>query len=303
MILHGFSCWHSRCNALAAAGLGEPTASDAVDAGLGRAGLTELKGELPMQNALLVGLSRQVALSREMDVIANNLANMNTSGFKADGALFEEYVSPTARANNFPAADSRISFVHDRATWMDLSQGPLEHTGNPLDVAINGKGYLAVQTPRGERYTRNGALQINNSGELVTAEGFQVMGESGPITFQPKDRNIAISQDGTISVREGGNTQTESQRGQLRLVSFDQPGRLQKDGTGVFLAPAGVTPQADKLSRVMQGTVEKSNVRSVIEMTRMIEVTRSYTHIANILSQQADLRRTAIEKLSEVPTS
>lgn len=303
MISHGFSDWHSRCNALAAAGLGEPTASDAVDAGLGRAGLTELKGELPMQNALLVGLSRQVALSREMDVIANNLANMNTSGFKADGAVFEEYVSPTARANNFPAADSRISFVHDRATWMDLSQGPLEHTGNPLDVAVNGKGYLAVQTPRGERYTRNGALQINNSGELVTAEGFQVMGESGPITFQPKDRNIAISQDGTISVREGGNTQTESQRGQLRVVSFDQPGRLQKDGTGVFLAPAGVTPQADKLSRVMQGSVEKSNVRSVIEMTRMIEVTRSYTHIANILSQQSDLRRTAIEKLSEVPTS
>jgi flagellar basal-body rod protein FlgF len=285
------------------AGLGELAASDAVDAGLGRAGLTELKGELPMQNALLVGLSRQVALSREMDVIANNLANMNTTGFKADGAVFEEYISPTASADNFPAADRRISFVQDRATWMDLSQGPLERTGNPLDVAINGKGYLVVQTPRGERYTRNGAMQINSNGELVTAEGFQVMGESGPITLQPKDRNIAISQDGTISVQAGNNTQTESQRGQLRLVSFDQPGRLQKDGTGVFQAPAGVTPQADKLSRVMQGTVEKSNVRSIIEMTRMIEVTRSYTHVANILTQQAELRRTAIDKLAEVPTS
>jgi flagellar basal-body rod protein FlgF len=258
---------------------------------------------LPMQNALLVGLSRQVALSREMDVIANNLANMNTTGFKADGAVFEEYISPTASADNFPAADRRISFVHDRATWMDLSQGPLERTGNALDVAVSGKGYLVVQTPRGERYTRNGAMQINNNGQLVTAEGFQVMGESGPITFQPKDRSITISQDGTISVREGSNAQTESQRGQLRVVSFDQPGRLQKDGTGVFTAPAGVTPQADKLSRVMQGSIEKSNVRSVIEMTRMIEVTRSYTHIANILSQQGDLRRTAIEKLSEVPTS
>jgi len=285
------------------AGLGELAASDAVDADLGRAGLTGLKGELPMQNALLVGLSRQVALSREMDVIANNLANMNTTGFKADGAVFEEYISPTASADNFPAADRRISFVQDRATWMDLSQGPLERTGNALDVAINGKGYLVVQTPRGERYTRNGAMQINSNGELVTAEGFQVMGESGPITFQPKDRNIAISQDGTISVQAGNNTQTESQRGQLRLVSFDQPGRLQKDGTGVFQAPAGVTPQADKLSRVMQGTIEKSNVRSVIEMTRMIEVTRSYTHVANILTQQAELRRTAIDKLAEVPTS
>lgn len=256
-----------------------------------------------MQNALLVGLSRQVALAREMDVIANNLANMNTSGFKADGAVFEEFISPTARADNFLAADRRVSFVHDRATWIDLSQGPLERTGNSLDVAINGKGYLVVQTPRGERYTRNGALQINSSGELVTAEGHQVLGESGPITFQPKDRNIAISEDGTISVREGSSAQTESQRGQLRLVSFDQPGRLQKDGSGVFLAPAGLTPQSDKLSRVMQGTVEKSNVRSMIEMTRMIEVTRSYTMVANILSQHAELDRTAINKLADVPTS
>jgi flagellar basal-body rod protein FlgF len=254
-----------------------------------------------MQNALLVGLSRQVALGRELDVIANNIANLNTTGFKSDGAVFEEFISPTARATNFPVPDRRVSFVQDRATWIDLSQGPLERTGNSLDVAINGNGFLAVQTPRGERYTRNGALQVNNNGELVTAEGYQVLGESGPITLQPKDRNITISEDGTISVREGNNAATESQRGVLRVVSFNQPGLLQKDGAGVFLAPQNVTPQPDKTSRLMQGTIEKSNVRSVMEMTRMIEVTRSYTQIANLISQQADLQRTAIEKLADVP--
>jgi flagellar basal-body rod protein FlgF len=254
-----------------------------------------------MQNALLVGLSRQVALQRELDVVANNIANINTSGFKTDGAVFEEFISPTARAENFLTADQRVSFVQDRATWIDMSQGPLERTGNPLDVAVNGKGFLVVQTPGGERYTRNGALQISNTGELVTSEGYQVLGESGPITFQPKDRNITISEDGTISVREGNNAQTESQRGQLRLVSFDQPGRLQKDASSTFKAPANVTPQADKLSRVVQGTIEKSNVRSVMEMTRMIEVTRSYTQIATLLAQQSDLQRTAIEKLADVP--
>ena len=285
-----------------AAGLGELAALDAVDAGLGRADPAEMQGELPMQNALLVGLSRQVALGRELDVIANNIANMNTTGFKADGAVFEEFISPTARADNFPAADRRISFVHDRATWMDLSQGPLERTGNPLDVAINGKGYLAVQTPRGERYTRNGALQINNSGELVTAEGYQVMGESGPITFQPKDRNIAISQDGTISVREGNNAQTNLSAASCVLSASISPASCRKTEAAFSLAPANIAPQADKTSRVMQGAIEKSNVRSVIEMTRMIEVTRSYTQIANILSQHADLRRTSIEKLAEVPT-
>ena len=254
-----------------------------------------------MQNALLVGLSRQVALARELDVVANNIANLNTAGFKSDGAVFEEYVSPIARSENFMSADRPVSFVHDRATWIDLSQGPLERTGNPLDVAINGRGYLVVQTPRGERYTRNGALQTNSNGELVTSEGYQVLGESGPITFQPKDRNITISEDGTVSVREGNNTATDSLRGQLRIVSFDQPGRLQKDGASVFLAPAGIAPQADKVSRIMQGTVEKSNVRSVVEMARMIEVTRSYTQIATLLAQHAELQRTAVDKLAEVP--
>src|SRR5215475_1963747 len=212
------------------AGLGE-LAGRYDKTGLGRAGPCRTKGELPMQNALLVGLSRQVALARELDVVANNIANLNTAGFKSDGAVFEEYISPTARSENFMGADRPVSFVHDRATWIDLSQGPLERTGNSLDIAINGKGYLAVQTPRGERYTRNGALQVNSNGELVTSEGYQVLGESGPITFQPKDRNITISEDGTISVREGSNTSSESQRGQLRVVKLDQPGRLQKDGS------------------------------------------------------------------------
>ena len=268
--------------------------------GLGRAELAELQGELPMQNALLVGLSRQVALGRELDVIANNIANINTAGFKADGSIFEEYVSPTASADNFLSGDRRVSFVQDRATWVDMSQGPVERTNNPLDVAINGKGYLVVQTPRGERYTRNGGLQISNTGELVTSEGYQVLGESGPITFQPKDRSITISEDGTISAREGSNT-TDSQRGQLRIVSFDQPGLLQKDGSSTFTAPANAAPQADKVSRVAQGAIEKSNVRSVIEMSRMIEVTRSYTQVANMLAQAADVRRNAIEKLADVP--
>ncbi|HET9715330.1 MAG TPA: flagellar basal-body rod protein FlgF [Pseudolabrys sp.] len=254
-----------------------------------------------MQNALLIGLSRQVALGRELDVIANNIANLNTSGFKSDGAVFEEFISPTARADNFLIPDRRVSFVQDRATWIDLSAGALERTNNPLDVAVDGRGFLVVQTPRGERYTRNGGLQINSNGELVTAEGYQVLGESGPITFQPKDQQITISSDGTISVREGENAATESQRGQLRLVSFDQPGMLQKDGTSLFSAPPNIVPQADKTSRVIQGTIEKSNVRGVVEMTRMIEVTRSYTQIATLLSQQADLQRSAIEKLAEVP--
>ncbi len=251
--------------------------------------------------AQLVGLSRQVALGRELDVVANNIANINTTGFKSDGAVFEEYIGKTARSGDMKNGDRQVSFVRDRATWVDLSQGPVERTGNPLDVAIVGKGFLTVQTPGGERFTRNGSFQVNAAGELVTGEGHRVLGDAGPITLQPSDRDITISKDGTISVREGDNADTESQRGKLRLVTFDQPGRLQKDGSSNFKAPDDLAPQQAATPHFSQGAIEKSNVRSVLEMTRMIEVTRSYTRVATMLSQQADMQRSAIERLAEVP--
>jgi flagellar basal-body rod protein FlgF len=254
-----------------------------------------------MENASLVGLSRQIALQRELDVVANNVANLNTTGFKADNVVFHEHLMPVARANAFRGIDRQVSFVQDRATWLDLSQGPLQQTGNPLDVSVSGSAFLTVQTPRGERYTRNGALQINSQGQLVTSEGLQVIGQSGPIVFQPNDRDISIGLDGTVSVREGTNT-TDSQRGKLRLVRFDQPQRLQKDGTSTYMAPAGMAAQdAGADVRVNQGVIEKSNVNSVMEMTRMVEVTRTYTQIASMLQNQSDMRRSAIEKLAEVP--
>jgi len=253
-----------------------------------------------MENASLIGLSRQIALQRELDVVANNIANISTTGFKAEGVVFQEHLMPVASANQFSGTDRKLSYVQDRATWHDLSQGPIEQTGNPLDVALSGDAFLVVQTPRGERYTRNGALQVNAAGELVTSEGYRVLGDGGPIQLQNGDRDVSISTDGTLSVREGRNT-TDSARGKLRLVSFAQPQRLQKDGTSTFAAPPGLAPQPSTNVKVTQGAIEKSNVRSVIEMTRMIEVTRSYTQIAGVLQQQSDMRKSAIEKLADVP--
>jgi flagellar basal-body rod protein FlgF len=256
-----------------------------------------------MENPLLVGLSRQVALTRELEAVANNIANVNTTGFKADATVFEEFLMPVARDNQFAAADSRVSFVRDRATWHDMSQGPVQRTGNPLDVAIDGNAFLVVQTAAGERYTRNGAFQINANGELVTSEGDRVQGETGPIQFQSTDTGISIAPDGTIRVREGTNATNDSARGKLRLVSFQQQtGRLQKDGGTRFLAPNGVQPQPAVRATVTQGVIEKSNVRAVVEMTRMIEITRTYTQVATLLQQHSELRRSAIEKLAAVPT-
>ena len=254
-----------------------------------------------MENTVLVGLSRQVALHREIEIVANNIANLNTTGFKADGVLFEQYLKPVARDNQFSGADTRLNFVQDRATWLDLSQGAIQQTGNPLDVAVDGNGFLVVQTPRGERYTRNGALQINASGELVTSEGYRVIGESGPIIFQTSDRDITINADGSIRVREGSSATSDSSRGKLRLVEFEKPQQLQKDGSSTFAANPNMQPQAATNARVLQGAVEKSNVQGVLEMTRLIEVTRSYTEVAAILQQQSNLSRDAIDRLAEVP--
>ncbi len=253
-----------------------------------------------MENTLLVGLSRQMTLERQMDVVANNVANINTNGFKADRSMFEEFLNSPAHEDNFTGGDRRVSFVQDRGTFHDFAVGNTELTKNPLDVAIDGRAFLTVQTPAGERYTKDGGLQINNLGQLVTAGGNPVLGTSGPIVFQPTDHDISIAPDGNITVVEGTN-RIDSVRGKLRLASFTDAQRLIKDGNNLFAAAPGAAPQADTTSKVRQGFVEKSNVNSVTEMSRMIEVTRTYTQISALLQQQSDLHKSAIEKLADVP--
>jgi len=253
-----------------------------------------------MENTLLVGLSRQMVLERQMDVVANNVANINTNGFKADRSLFEEYLRSPAHEDNFMRSDRRVSFVQDRGTFKDFAAGNTELTKNPLDVSIDGNGFLAVQTPAGERYTRDGSLQINNQGQLVTAGGNLVLGSSGPIVFQPTDKQINIAADGNVTVIEGSG-RTDSVRGKLRVVSFADAQKLVKEGANLYSAGQGVAAAPDTTSVVRQGFIEKSNVNSVHEMSRMMEITRTYTQISALLQQQSDLHKSAIEKLADVP--
>lgn len=252
-----------------------------------------------MENALLVGLSRQVALRRELDVIANNIANINTTGFKGESMMFEQYLDPTARHEYFPGNDRRIAFVMDRATLQDFTQGPLQRTEAPLDVAIDGPGFFAVQTPNGERFTRAGNFHLNPQGQLVNNNGHLVLGQGGPIVFEPTDTNIAIAADGTISATNGAGQIGD--RGKLRMVAFANPTQLTQQGDGLWSVPNGLTPQvAAVTTRAVQGALEKSNVQAVKEMNRMLEVTRAYTNIVNMQSRTDELRRKAIEKLAEV---
>jgi flagellar basal-body rod protein FlgF/flagellar basal-body rod protein FlgG len=253
-----------------------------------------------MENTLLVGLSRQMVLERQLDVISNNIANVNSNGFKADKSLFEEYLTSGAHEDNFKGTDRRVSYVQDRGTFRDFSQGGLQQTGNPLDVAIAGAGLFVVQAPGGERYTRDGNLQINSTGQLVTSGGAPVLGTSGPIVFQPTDKQISIASDGNVTVLEGTG-RTDSVRGKLRVVSFADAQKLVKEGSNLYSAGQGVAAQPDTTSRVRQGYIEKSNVNSIMEMSRMIEITRTYTQISALLQQQSDLHKSAIQQLADVP--
>jgi flagellar basal-body rod protein FlgF len=248
-----------------------------------------------MENALLVGLSRQMALGRELDVIANNMANVTTNGFKARESRFQEFTMPVARANTFRPQDRALSFVVDAGTALDTSQGAIETTGNALDAAIKGDGFFAVQTPGGERYTRNGAFTLDAAGQLVTSDGYPVQGDNGPITIGPQETDLAFAPDGTVSTSQG-------QRGHLRLVRFNDPSALQNEGGNLF--SASVPPQpAGLTSRVEAGTIERSNVKPVIEMTRLIEVNRAYTNVAGMMSRLDDMKRSAISRLADVSSS
>ncbi|MDQ0471431.1 flagellar basal-body rod protein FlgF [Labrys wisconsinensis] len=249
-----------------------------------------------MGNALLVVLSRQIALGRELDVVANNMANVNTHGFRRQAVQFGEYIMPVASTDAFQGADRRVSFVQDRSSYRDFAAGAMQQTGNPLDIAIQGDAFFAVQAPDGsERYTRNGAFQIDSTGRVVTGEGMPVLSDAGPIVLDTQDPTFTIARDGTISTKDGD-------RGHIRLVSFDAPQALHAEGSGLFRADPSqaAQPLTPATTNVVQGSVEGSNVKPVLEMSRLIEINRAYSSLSGIIQTNADLRKTAIERLADL---
>jgi flagellar basal-body rod protein FlgF len=243
-----------------------------------------------LENAQLIGLSRQMALQRHMDTVANNIANINTTGFKAEQLLFEEYKMPVASHGDFSGDDRTLSYVQDWATVQDFSTGAMVQTDAPLDLAITGDGFFTVQTAAGERWTRSGSFQINNAGTLVDLSGNPVMGVGGQIQFGPDETDIKIASDGTISSSAGV-------KGQLRVVEFEEVQALIREGNNLF---SGGTPGPNVGSKVLQGFTERSNVSGVSEMSEMIRVTRAYESIASLGQKQDDLRRDAIKRLGSL---
>jgi flagellar basal-body rod protein FlgF len=248
-----------------------------------------------MDNSLLVSLSQQLAAYRAMDVIANNLANVSTPGFKREAAKFEEYI-----AHVRPAEDQKgpqtVSFVKDAGVLRDSMQGSVQRTGATYDLALASSGYFQVQTPAGMRYTRDGHFSLDGEGNLVTGEGYQVQGDGGGITIAPIDGDINIAPDGTVSSVVNG---VGNQLGKVKVVDFANDSALTKVGSNLYSTSQQPTDPAKVTMR--QGALESSNVQPVIEISHMIEVMRAYEATATLSKSQEDLMRQAITQLGTQP--
>ncbi|MCC7425960.1 MAG: flagellar basal-body rod protein FlgF [Alphaproteobacteria bacterium] len=242
-----------------------------------------------MDNPTYVALSRFAALPRQQDVIAHNIANAATPGFKAHQMRFAEHVIEQSRVTP-PRGARQVAFAEDRATHADFSSGTLTRTGNPLDLAIQGEGFFVFDTPAGERYGRNGRFLLGPEGTLMSASGHPVLSQDGqPISIRPADTRITIAPDGSVSTESGPV-------GRLRLARFDNPQRLRAEGGGLWSSPVPALEVANP--RVMQGMVEESNVQPVIEMTRMLEALREFQIVAQFVEREGERRTQAVERLT-----
>ncbi len=245
-----------------------------------------------MEGPTYVTLSAQLALQSQLDVTANNIANSGTAGYKADRQLFQSMVVP------LDTPGREVSYVQDRATYIDRAPGSLETTDNPLDLGIAGDGYLAVQTPQGPQYTRNGKLQISNQGMLVDVNGRPVLGgDNSTIQIPDGARDLKIAGAGTISVRVNGQAQDV---GQIGLFRASNAVGLRKSALGLIDGAAGgVAPvqPGDATTRIVQGTIEASTVQPVRELTNMTELSRAYERLQKLIGDDNDRESKMIEQL------
>ncbi len=244
-----------------------------------------------MENASFVTLSRQMVLQRQLDLIANNIANMNTPAYKGEQMVFVEYLAKTDDGQS-------LSYVQDIAQVRNTAEGSFTPTGNDLDVAIKGNAYFTVSTPLGDRYTRTGRFSLDATGRVVTSDGYPVLDSSNqPIVIPDNAKSIEISEDGSVSV--GGNTlpAESTQVGQIKLAKFADDQALNKVGSGLYSTDQPPQPAPD--ASVVQRMVEESNVQGVTEITHLIATNRAYNDTENIIRADDEMLSQAINKLTQ----
>jgi flagellar basal-body rod protein FlgF len=233
-----------------------------------------------------------MALQRSVDVIANNIANSGTTGFKREGIEFDTYLKQAS------GVKSPVSYVYDRSTYRDTSPGTISATGNPLDLAIQGKGYFSIQTPQGTQYTRDGAFRTDNQGQIVTSTGQPVLSDAGqPITLPEDARDLTISGDGFITAQSGTGA-LRAQLGKIGVVTFSNDEAVVPAGNGMLTTTQQPTPAIGS-NLVVQGSIENSNVNAISEITDLIQIQRAYEQSTNIISNENQRLDNAMSVLSQ----
>lgn len=234
-----------------------------------------------MDNTKYIALSRQMALWKQMDFVSNNMANMNTSGYKQDEAVFSSYLVKTENGKGM--AKEPLVFTQDYATYKDFSEGMISETGNTFDLALQGDAFFAVRTAEGERYTRKGQFTLDPNGMLVTSTGDAVLSETNePFFFAPGETEISISETGEVST-ENGNL------GRIKTVSFADNQKLLKVANTMFENIVGNDMIiGGNQARIFQGSIEKSNVNAIEEMTKLVNLQRSYEYVQQMIDEEHD---------------
>ncbi|WP_323765199.1 flagellar hook basal-body protein [Marinovum sp.] len=248
-----------------------------------------------MDNSTYVALSQLTALERQLDVTANNIANANSTGFKAERVLFESYL----QSDDSASAGESTNYLIDRGSYLDSRSGVVIQTGNPLDMALSGAGWFAYQLQDGQQaFGRDGNFVLDPQGRVVTTAGAQVLDAGGaPLALPPAlAGSVAISGDGVISSEVGGVL------GQVGIFALPDRQSLGRAGGGMFVTEDGrIDLQADETgTKVIQGALEGSNVQAVSEVTRLIDIQQAYQHALNLISSEDDLKK---EMLSRVGRS
>lgn len=234
-----------------------------------------------MDNSIYISLSRQLALFRDMNVTANNIANADTPGYNAEKMMFTDYLVDDGNRH-------KMAFAQDIASYRDLSQGALKQTGNPFDLAITGPGYFTVETALGERYSKAGNFTLGAEGMLMTSTGNPVLGiDGGRIFFEPTDRDVTVGENGVISVRTPEGLLEE--RGQIGMVEFEDQQSMERLNGQLYNTDQDPLDAVN--SRMLQGVIESSNVSPVLELVRTTELSRSSASTAKFIEVMYDLER------------
>ena len=234
-----------------------------------------------MSGGMYLAAAGALVQQLRLEVLANNVANISTNGYKGDQSIFRipEETEPQTFETSIEGIQSLSPYAPPFSTVIDFSQGAIRQTGNPLDVALNGNGFFSIQTPDGVQYTRQGSFTLNTEGVLVTPDGYPVLGEGGEISLE----------EGTVEIdMEGGVYVDGDEVGRLQITDFSNTETLKKAGNGRFTASDGsISGEHPENTTLSQGYLETANVNPVRAMTEMIETSRAFEAYQKVI-QSAD---------------